>query len=106
MSMTVFDLRSLVALLLAPALAAAEPARVSYTRDIRPLLSDKCLKCHGPDEKQRRGELRLDVRDLALRPAQSGQKAIVPREPGKSELVRRILSADRDEMMPPPASKK
>jgi hypothetical protein len=105
--MTVFDLRSLVAVvLLAPALAAAEPSRVSYTRDIRPILSDKCFKCHGPDEKQRRGDLRLDVRDLALRPAQSGEKAVVPREPGKSEMVRRIHSADPDEMMPPRVSKK
>lgn len=84
---------------------AAEPT-IQYSRDIRPLLSDRCFKCHGPDAKERRGELRLDVRAEAVKAGQSGQNAIVPGQAAKSELVRRILATDKDEMMPPPASKK
>src|SRR5262245_46834866 len=98
--MTALNPRPVAALLLlAPALSAAEPGRVNFTRDVRPILSDKCFRCHGPDAKERRGELRLDVREHALKPAQSGQAAIVPRDGGKSELVRRILSTDRTEVM-------
>src|SRR5262245_11445382 len=99
-------LRTLLLTLLAAAPAAAGPTTIQYTRDIRPILSDKCFRCHGPDEKQRRGELRLDIRAEALRPAQSGEKPIVPRDPAKSELVRRIFATESKEVMPPPASKK
>ena len=83
---------------------AAEPLR--YNRDIRPILSDNCFACHGPDKNKVTGELRLDVRDLALKAAKSGEFAIVPGDTKNSELVRRIFSTDEDELMPKPESHK
>ena len=61
------------ALLCASAAEAAAPAGLSYNRDIRPILSDNCFACHGPDASSRKGELRLDLREQALAPAESGQ---------------------------------
>ena len=90
--------------LLAGSLHAAEPLR--YNRDIRPILSDACFQCHGPDEKQRKSGLRLDVREEALKPGESGDVAIVPGRPEESALVKHIESMDRAEMMPPPKSNK
>ncbi|MCB9874037.1 MAG: DUF1549 domain-containing protein, partial [Planctomycetaceae bacterium] len=72
---------------------------VGYNRTIRPLLAAKCLACHGPDEEERKADLRLDVRESAI---DSG--AIVPNKPDESELLRRVLSTDPDEQMPPPDS--
>ncbi len=72
---------------------------VDFQRDIRPILSDKCFPCHGPDQAQRQADLRLDVRESLL---ESG--AALPGDPEKSELVRRIRSHDADETMPPPSS--
>lgn len=88
------------------ALSASECAEVRFNRDVRPILSDNCFACHGPDEKQRKAKLRLDGRDEALKPAESGDAAIVPGRPEQSALVRRIESTDGDEMMPPPKSHK
>ncbi len=84
-------------------LHAASPA-VNYDRDIRPILSDKCYKCHGPDEKQREAGLRLDQREVAIKALESGDTAIVPGDVDKSELVHRIFSSDDDVRMPPPKS--
>ncbi|MDG2125442.1 MAG: hypothetical protein P8J87_17190, partial [Verrucomicrobiales bacterium] len=84
----------------------AEPAPVEFNTDIRLLLSDNCFACHGPDEEGRKSGLRLDIREPALRPAKSGQVAVVPGQPDDSELVRRIFSTDPDERMPPPSSNK
>ncbi|MFT5522306.1 MAG: hypothetical protein ACI9HK_000249 [Pirellulaceae bacterium] len=81
----------------------AEPA-ISYNRDIRPLLSDRCFKCHGPDEAAREAELRLD--DEAVVFAKRDAATVVRGKPAASELVRRILSTDDDERMPPPDSNK
>jgi hypothetical protein len=78
-------------------MAPAE-ARVDFARDIRPILSNACFKCHGPDEQKREGKLRLDERDAAVR-----KGALVPGNPGKSEALIRILSKDPEEVMPPPA---
>jgi len=83
----------------------AADSPVDFTRDIRPILSDRCFACHGPDDSGRAAELRLDVRDDAIRP-RDGHRVIAPGQPGASELVRRILSSDPDEQMPPPAFKK
>ena len=77
---------------------------LDFHRDIRPILSDACFPCHGPDPKARKAGLRLDRGDLVLQPAKSGQPAIIPGEPGRSELVRRILAEDPEQRMPPPDS--
>ncbi len=77
----------------------AAPA-VDFNREIRPILSDNCFRCHGPDSGTRKAQLRLDT--------QEGVKAkpgvIVPGDPGASRLLQRIRSTDPAEVMPPPAS--
>ena len=74
--------------------------RVDFNRDIRPLLSNRCFSCHGPDEAQLQADLRLDSLEGASRDL-DGHSAIVPGSPEKSELLRRITSKDSDERMPP-----
>lgn len=76
-----------------------------FARDVRPILSQYCFKCHGPDDSTRHGGLRLDQREAALAAGESGAIGIVPQKPDESELVRRILSQDPDEVMPPPHTK-
>ncbi|HSQ56970.1 MAG TPA: PSD1 and planctomycete cytochrome C domain-containing protein [Gemmata sp.] len=73
---------------------------VDFNRDIRPILSNNCYACHGPDPNVRKAKLRLDTRDSAL------ELAIVPGEPDKSPLVQRVSSRNAEEMMPPPKSGK
>ncbi|MBI1312659.1 DUF1553 domain-containing protein [bacterium] len=95
-----------VRLLIAVALLlATQPVRadVDFDRDIRPILSDTCFACHGPDETQRQANLRLDTRDGLFR-EQDGVRVVSPQQPGNSELLRRVLSTDPDEQMPPPDS--
>ncbi len=89
------------ACLLAPALRAAD-APLNFNRDVRPLLSDRCFACHGPDEEDRQAGLRLDARETAIAQLDSGATAIVPHHAGSSELVARITSSDADTVMPPP----
>src|SRR4051812_15321674 len=89
----------------APVVAAAGNT-VRYRRDILPILSDRCFKCHGPDSATRKAGLRLDQPDAANAALDSGATAIVPGKPGESALVQRIMSKDADEMMPPPDSGK
>jgi hypothetical protein len=81
-------------------------AHLDFTHDVAPILSANCYRCHGFDERERKSGLRLDQRDGAIQPAESGTPAIVPGKPDESELVRRIFSANDDERMPPPDSKK
>ncbi|HEX7449923.1 MAG TPA: PSD1 and planctomycete cytochrome C domain-containing protein [Pirellulales bacterium] len=88
------------ALLIAGSAALAEPP-LRYSRDIRPILAEKCFKCHGPDDNTREADLRLDRRDEAI-----AAGAITPGNGEASELVRRITSDDEHERMPPPASRK
>jgi hypothetical protein len=78
---------------------------VDFSRDVRPILSRHCFKCHGPDEKARKAKLRLDLREAALREAKSGQRPIIPGKPNESEIIRRISSTEQTEIMPPPAVK-
>ncbi len=85
---------------------SAETGRVNFSRDIRPILSDKCFQCHGPDEAKQQSGLRLDVRDDAIAPADTGAVAIVPKQPEASELIQRILSHDANIVMPPADSPK
>jgi hypothetical protein len=80
-----------------------EKAAVDYTRDIRPILSNNCFKCHGPDEEARKADLRLDTTAGALAD-RGGYRAINRDEPAKSELLLRVTSADDTEHMPPPES--
>ena len=78
---------------------------LDYVYDIKPILSDRCFACHGPDEAKVKGGLRLDNATTAYRKnKESGLKAIVPGNPAKSELVFRILSDDPDIVMPSPDS--
>src|SRR5262245_14596791 len=85
---------------------APAAATIDFNRDIRPILSDNCFACHGPDDKARKGRLRLDLHDEALQPAKSGERAIVPGDTAHSELIRRITAKDPDDVMPPPKSGK
>ncbi|MEO5804716.1 MAG: c-type cytochrome domain-containing protein, partial [Verrucomicrobiota bacterium] len=86
--------------------AGGAEERVDFNFQIRPLLSDRCFKCHGPDAKSRKADLRLDVLEnaIALRDKKTGTRAIVPGKPEKSEVIRRITSTDPDDQMPPPDS--
>jgi hypothetical protein len=88
-----------VVLLLIRTLPAAD--RVSFNRDVRPILADACFQCHGADEKQRKAGLRLDVSEIAYKPAESGASAIVPGKVSESELIKRLLSSDDSTRMPP-----
>ena len=82
------------------------PGKVSYNFDIRPILSDKCFKCHGPDANKRQAKLRLDIADSAFAPLKEtkGAFALVPGKPDESELYKRISSNDTAYMMPDPES--
>ncbi|MEZ6122347.1 MAG: PSD1 and planctomycete cytochrome C domain-containing protein [Planctomycetaceae bacterium] len=80
--------------------------KLSFDRDVRPLLAEKCFACHGPAANRDDGEIRLDVRDELLKVGDSGRAVLVPGKPQESELIRRIRSDDDSEVMPPPASKK
>ena len=96
--------KSLLLLTLASLASAAEPplpARIEFNRDVRPILSDNCFYCHGPDKGHREGDLRLDLRDEALKAG-----AITPGKIADSELITRILTEDEDDLMPPPDSHK
>src|SRR5687767_14299287 len=79
--------------------AAAQ--EIQFNRDIRPILSDNCFRCHGPDKGQRKAKLRLDLREVALE-----REAFMPGKPEESELIRRIFSEDAEEVMPPPDTHK
>jgi hypothetical protein len=89
-------------------LGAAEPAAdtVRFNRDIRPIMSDTCFHCHGFDAKSRKGDLRLDLRESALKAGKSGAVAIVPGKPDESEVIKRLYSKDEDDVMPAKESHK
>jgi hypothetical protein len=76
------------------------PVAVSYNLQIKPILSDKCFACHGPDKAKQKAGLRLDQATAHDHLTENGQPAISPGKPGKSDLVRRILSSDADVVMP------
>ena len=96
---------SLAGLLAAVAAAADPAAPLSFDRDVRPILSDSCFACHGPDAANRQAGLRLDQQASATTPLESGMVAIVPGEPAASELLARVVSQDPDLVMPPPEAK-
>jgi Protein of unknown function (DUF1553)/Protein of unknown function (DUF1549)/Planctomycete cytochrome C len=88
----------LVVVLLSASVRAADPP-VDFNRDVRPILSNNCFACHGPDEKERKAKLRLDTADGA-------KKALTPGKPDDSELIARVISDDAEMVMPPPKTGK
>src|SRR5436305_10297972 len=97
-------LLGIVAILCVVSTVTAAPP-VDYDRDVLPVLSDNCYKCHGPDQNARKVDLRLDTKDGAFR-VKDGKAVIVAGKTASSELVRRITSHDPEEMMPPPKSQR
>ncbi len=85
--------------------AAAEPPAssrpIDFSREVRPILANYCFQCHGPDDKARKGGLRLDEHESAVKELDSGNRAVVPGKPGESELVARLTTTDEKEVMPP-----
>jgi hypothetical protein len=80
--------------------------KIDFNRDIRPIFSEHCYTCHGPDDQKRKAGLRLDVQDDAFKELKSGNHALVPGDLGKSAMIGRITSTDPDEVMPPPKHNK
>jgi hypothetical protein len=87
-------------------LLVASAQAVDFNRDVRPVLAQQCFTCHGMDDHARKGKLRLDLSESAHGKGKSGEIAIVPGKPDASEVIKRILSTDEDEVMPPPHTKK
>ena len=97
----------LAGLLLGPLVSTAGAANpVDFQREIRPLLSNACFRCHGPDDQARKGKLRLDSREHAVKGGRSGDPAFVPGKANEGEAIRRMLSTDPKKMMPPPNAAK
>src|SRR5690349_7231382 len=80
-------------------IAADQP--IEFNRDVRPILSDNCFLCHGPDKNTRKAKLRLDIREESL-----AKKAFEPGKPDASELVKRIFTTEEEDLMPPSESHK
>ena len=87
---------AMIILPVAPMSGADSTNTIQFNRDIRPILSENCFLCHGPDKNRRKAKMRLDVREVALE-----REAFVPGKPDKSELVRRIHETNPDDLMPP-----
>src|SRR2546428_11746487 len=87
------------------AVAAAPADRISFNRDVRPIMSDTCFRCHGPDRNARKADMRLDIREEAVKPTRSGHAPIVPGDPDKSEIITRIFSTGASVMPPKSAHK-
>lgn len=86
--------------------AMAEDRKIEFNRDVRPILSNNCYLCHGPDKNQLQAGLRLDKRDVAVSKLESGQTAIVPHDVSASSMIDRMLSSDPSLKMPPANSGK
>jgi hypothetical protein len=84
--------------------AARPPDKVDFNYSIKPLFSDRCYACHGPDEKARKAKLRLDTQEGAFKALEDGMFVVKPGDVARSEIYRRITSNDPEEKMPPPKS--
>src|SRR5579862_8073028 len=93
----------MLGVLVALVLQADDP--VDFKRDIRPILSNSCFLCHGPDDKRRKGDLRLDIKEGAFRVVE-GKQPFIPGKPDQSEAFRRMVTPDKDDHMPPAKSGK
>src|SRR5262245_7420611 len=82
-----------------PLSAAAQPKRIDFSRDVRPILEKSCWKCHGPQKQ--RGGLRFDRPQGTIAAGDSGKPAIRPGRPDESELIRRVEASKVSERMPP-----
>ncbi len=84
------------------------PAEIDFNFHVKPILADRCFKCHGPDANQRKGDLRLDNAEDAFAATSNessiAKRVIHPGKPAKSELVNRLFSEEEDYVMPPPES--
>nr|MBA3710130.1 DUF1549 domain-containing protein [Planctomycetota bacterium] len=85
---------------------AAPGAVVLYNRDVRPILAENCFACHGPDANKRKAGLGLHRRESAISELKSGRVAVIPGQPDASELIKRVLTSDEDDRMPPAATGK
>ena len=95
-----------VALLVVSGTANGADRPINFSRDIRSILSDKCFKCHGPDENERKANLRLDIPEGYTAKLDSGVAAVVPGNLSESELIERLTTDDPSLKMPPPATGK
>lgn len=82
--------------------SSAAETELLFNRDIRPILSDKCFACHGPDDSSRKGDLRLDTKEGLFEKTAKHESAVIPGDLEKSELWYRIITTDEDDIMPPP----
>jgi hypothetical protein len=98
--------RVLLAVLAAGGSQAVRGAELSFNRDIRPILSDNCFHCHGFDPNKRKGDLRLDTPEGAYGKGKSGAIGIKPGDPDASEVWKRLITDDEDDLMPPKDSHK
>ena len=98
--------RCLVVAALAGLFLSAAPAPIRFNRDVRPIMSDTCFRCHGPDKKSRMAGMRLDLREDAVKPTKSGITPIVPGEPEKSAIIQRIFAPNPAKIMPPVSAHK
>ena len=96
--------RSVFLLLALPALPAA--GAVDFAREIQPILAENCFHCHGPDDKDRKGGLRLDTREGAVKGGKSELPSLVAGKPDESEIMLRVIATDEEEVMPPPKENK
>ena len=99
-------LRTAAGAMLLALVQTAVAAPILFNRDIRPILSENCFQCHGPDARSRKAKLRLDIREEAIQPRKGGVFAIKPGDAAKSELVNRTHATNADDIMPPPESKR
>src|SRR5688500_16319190 len=97
-----------VILIVLPALitVSAQAASIQFNRDVRPILSEYCFQCHGPDSNHRKAGLRLDVKEDAFKILKSGEHAFVAGDLDKSAVIQRITTTDEDDHMPPAKSGK
>src|SRR5258706_13640027 len=89
-----------------PGASAPIPDKIQFNRDVRPILSENCYKCHGPDPKAREAKLRFDTKEGLFAALDEGRLAVTAYNLPKSQLWKRITSMDKEEKMPPAKSGK